>query len=196
MFRLNLLQQPELVSAHHKQASSALYWLLLDGYCCSPACTKFSKLWLLQDVFTLCLHYRTSIPDSGGSALSGVPWYHPVQGRTVAWAAHTPGTASSRASCALPTCMPSPCLLQLCMALSQVAVKRLCTSGAPPAVEEAFLKEIQVLQLASGVCQRTCRMLGCCKLDGDPCIVMSLYPKSAAKLLQDHAGQLYAPFVL
>ena len=32
-------------------------------------------------------------------------------------------------------------------------------------------------------------MLGCCKLDGDPCIVMSLYPKSAAKLLDDHAGQ-------
>ncbi len=32
-------------------------------------------------------------------------------------------------------------------------------------------------------------MLGCCKLDGDPCIVMSLYPKSAAKLLEDHAGQ-------
>ena len=61
--------------------------------------------------------------------------------------------------------------------------------GAPPDVETAFLKEIEILQLAAGTCQRACRMLGCCKLDGDPCIVMSLYPKSAAKLLEDHAGQ-------
>ncbi|KAL3136131.1 hypothetical protein ABBQ32_007151 [Trebouxia sp. C0010 RCD-2024] len=70
----------------------------------------------------------------------------------------------------------------------QVAVKRLCTTGAPPALEAAFLKEIQVLQLASGTCGRAVRMLGCCKLEGDPCIVMTLYPKSAAKLLEDNAG--------
>ena len=70
-----------------------------------------------------------------------------------------------------------------------MAVKRLNTSEAPPDVGSAFLKEIQILQLAAGTCQRACRMLGCCKLDGDPCIVMSLYTKSAAKLLEDHAGQ-------
>ena len=39
-------------------------------------------------------------------------------------------------------------------------------------------------------------MLGCCKLEGDPCIVMTLYPKSAAKLLEDNAGQHDAPFAL
>ena len=72
---------------------------------------------------------------------------------------------------------------------TEVAVERLFTNGAPPALELAFLKEIQVLQLAAGTCQRACRMLGCSKKDGDPCIVMSLYPKSAAKLLEDHAGQ-------
>ncbi len=70
-----------------------------------------------------------------------------------------------------------------------MAVKNLNTSGAPPNVEAAFLKEIQILQLAAGTCQRACCMLGCCKLDGDPCIVMSLYPKSAARLLEDHTGQ-------
>ncbi|KAL0051146.1 hypothetical protein WJX82_002693 [Trebouxia sp. C0006] len=75
----------------------------------------------------------------------------------------------------------------------QVAVKRLNTSEAPPDVGSAFLKEIQILQLAAGTCQRACRMLGCCKLDGDPCIVMSLYPKSAAKLLEDHAGPVPIP---
>ena len=32
-------------------------------------------------------------------------------------------------------------------------------------------------------------MLGCCKLDGDLCIVMSLYPKSAAKHLHEASGQ-------
>ena len=77
-----------------------------------------------------------------------------------------------------------------CTTPSQVAVKRLCTSGAPPAGEEAFLKEIQVLQLASGTCGHVVRMLGCCKLDGDLCIVMTLYPKSAAQLLEEQAGHL------
>ena len=67
-------------------------------------------------------------------------------------------------------------------------MKRLSTSGASPALEAAFLKEIHILQLASGTCGRACRMLGCCKLDKDPCIVMTLYPKSAAKLLEDNSG--------
>ena len=88
------------------------------------------------------------------------------------------------------------CLLSCGMALSQVAVKRLCTSGAPLALELAFMKEIQVLQLAASSCQHVCRMLGCCKLSGDPCIVMSLYPKSAAKMLEDNAGQHNSLFVL
>lgn len=60
----------------------------------------------------------------------------------------------------------------------------------------AFLKEIQVLQLASGTCGRAVRMLGCCKLDGDPCIVMTLYPKSAAKLLEENAGQHVPSFAV
>ena len=70
----------------------------------------------------------------------------------------------------------------------QVAVKRLQTGAASGAAEVTFLEEIQTLQLASAACQRACRMLGCCKLDGDACIVMSLYPKSAAKLLVDTQG--------
>ena len=61
--------------------------------------------------------------------------------------------------------------------------------GVPPASKAEFLKEIQVLQLASGTCGRAVGMLGFCELEGDPCVVMSLYPKSAAKLLEDSAGQ-------
>ena len=71
----------------------------------------------------------------------------------------------------------------------QVAVKRLNTSNAPASAESLFLREIQSLQLASGVCHRACRMLGLCKLDGDACIVMTLYPKSAAKRLEELQGQ-------
>ncbi len=67
-------------------------------------------------------------------------------------------------------------------------VKRLQTSDVSSAAENTFLEEIQMLQLASATCQRTCRMLGCCKLDGDACIVMSLYPKSAAKRLSETEG--------
>ena len=70
----------------------------------------------------------------------------------------------------------------------QVAVKRLNTGGAPTESETAFLEEVQVLQLASATCQRVCRMLGCCKVDGDPCIVMTLYPKSVAKRLEEAQG--------
>ena len=72
----------------------------------------------------------------------------------------------------------------------QVAVKRLDTSSAAPEAETTFLEEIHTLQLASASCQRACRMLGCCKLDGDACIVMSLYPKSAAKRLEESQGSL------
>lgn len=139
------------------------------------------------------MHYCISISDCGSSSLSGFPWYHCVQGRSVAWAAHPPGTASSQASLHSNT---FPCIVKLVLGPLQVAVKRLCTSGAPPALETAFLKEIQVLQLASGTCGRAVRMLGCCKLDGDPCIVMTLYPKSAAKLLEEKAGQHVASFSL
>ncbi len=70
----------------------------------------------------------------------------------------------------------------------QVAVKRLSTSSVPPMAVATFLKEVQMLQLASATCQRACRMLGCCKLDGDACIVMSLYPKSATKRLEESQG--------
>ncbi len=72
--------------------------------------------------------------------------------------------------------------------MEQVAVKKLHTSGAPVIAEANFAKEICTIQLASAACQRVCRMLGCGKPDGDMCIVMSLYPKSAAKLLE--TGQL------
>ena len=71
----------------------------------------------------------------------------------------------------------------------RVAVKKLQTSGAPATEETLFLKEVQTLQLASYACQRVCRMVGCCKLDGDACIVMSLYSKSAAKRLEEMQGQ-------
>ncbi len=74
----------------------------------------------------------------------------------------------------------------------QVAVKRLNTSNAPASAESLFLREIQSLQLASGICHRACRMLGLCKLDGDACIVMTLYPKSAAKRLEELQGQCAA----
>ena len=69
-------------------------------------------------------------------------------------------------------------------------MKRLASSGAPTGAERAFVEEIQTLQLASTVCQRSCRILGCCKLDGDLCIVMSLYAGSAAQRLQESRGRL------
>lgn len=74
----------------------------------------------------------------------------------------------------------------------QVAVKHLNTSNAPASAESLFLREIQSLQLASGICHRACRMLGLCKLDGGACIVMTLYPKSAAKRLEEVQGQCVA----
>ena len=69
-----------------------------------------------------------------------------------------------------------------------MAVKQLNTAGASATAEVDFLKEMQVLQFASATCQRVCRMLGCCKLDGGPCIVMSLYTTSAAKKLEEAKG--------
>ena len=57
---------------------------------------------------------------------------------------------------------------------TQVAVKKLHTSAVSAAAEIALLEEVQTLQLASATCQRVCRMLGCCKLEGSACIVMSL----------------------
>ena len=61
--------------------------------------------------------------------------------------------------------------------------------SAGSSLKALFLKA-QLLQLASASCQRVCRMLGCCKLEGDARIVMSLYPKSAAKLLEESQGSL------
>ena len=88
-------------------------------------------------------------------------------------------------------------LFHLCLAESchmpQVAVKKLNTAGASSADEAAFLKEVRIAQLASATCQRACRILGCCKLDGNPCLVMSLYASSAAKHLETLQGiQPYA----
>ena len=36
-------------------------------------------------------------------------------------------------------------------------------------------------------------MLGCSRIDGDACIVMTLYPKSAAKRLEELQGVLENP---
>ena len=73
----------------------------------------------------------------------------------------------------------------------QVAVKSLHTSSATPEAEATFLEEVQTLHVASATCQRACRMLGCCKLEGDVCIVMSLYPKSADKRLAESQGNQF-----
>ena len=83
---------PCTVSAHHKQASSAD---LATVVCCSLF------LWVSKHVFRLRIHYYTSVPEAGRSALSRVSWHHAIQGRIVGWAAHTPGTASDSASVCL-----------------------------------------------------------------------------------------------
>ena len=72
--------------------------------------------------------------------------------------------------------------------MTQVAVKKLNTAGASATDETAFLKEVRIAQLASATCQRACRILGCCCLDGSPCLVMSLYSSSAAKRLETLQG--------
>ena len=71
----------------------------------------------------------------------------------------------------------------------QVAVKRLDTSQAEAAVKELFLEEINTVQFASATCHRTCRILGCCQLGDDICLVMNLYPQTAANLLANAKGQ-------
>lgn len=62
---------------------------------------------------------------------------------------------------------------KLC-ALLQAAVKQLSIAGASAAAEAAFFKEVHIAQLASATCQRACRMLGCCNVNGNPCLVTSL----------------------
>ena len=71
---------------------------------------------------------------------------------------------------------------------TQVAVNRLHSGSDSAAAEAMFLEQVQTLQLASASCHRACRTLGCCKVDGDACIVMTLYPKSAAKRLEECQG--------
>ncbi|KAL0051056.1 hypothetical protein WJX82_001199 [Trebouxia sp. C0006] len=80
-------------------------------------------------------------------------------------------------------------LLQ-CQRTFPVAVKQLSISGASAAAEAAFFKEVHIAQLASATCQRACRMLGCYNLNGNPCLVMSLYPSSAAKRLETLQGPM------
>ena len=45
------------------------------------------------------------------------------------------------------------------------------------------------MMLASASCQRVCRMLGCSRMDTDPCIVMTLYAKSCQKRLEEAEGK-------
>ena len=68
-------------------------------------------------------------------------------------------------------------------------MKRLLASDTAAADKAKFVREIQTLQFASAACQRVCRMLGCCNLDGGLCVVMSLYKSSAAQLLQQAGGE-------
>ncbi len=67
-------------------------------------------------------------------------------------------------------------------------MKKLHMGGVSAAVRAAFLNEIHVLQIASAACHRACCMLGCFKLENDPCIVMSLYATSAAARLDQMQG--------
>ena len=85
------LHRPEMYQLG-KLALCRVVWCLL-----LHVSTIFLTVWLLQDVCSLYVQHCTSIFDSGGSAFSRLPQYHPVQGRFVAWAAHTSGTASSQA---------------------------------------------------------------------------------------------------
>ena len=72
----------------------------------------------------------------------------------------------------------------------QVAVKSFNTTGASAAAEDTFVKEVHMAQLASATCQRACRILGCCKLNGSFRLVMSLYSSSAAKRLETLQGKV------
>lgn len=93
------------------------------------------------------------------------------------------------ATCTDLACIMDNSALTLSLCACQVAVKRLHTGDASAAVEAAFVREIYILQLASASCQRVCRLLGCSRVEGDPCIVMSLYPSSTAKRLVE-AGEV------
>ena len=73
----------------------------------------------------------------------------------------------------------------------QVAVKKVIITGASSTAEQQFLKEVNIALLAAASCQRACRMLGCCKLEGGLCLVMSLYSSSAAKRLEMLQGESY-----
>ena len=70
----------------------------------------------------------------------------------------------------------------------QVAVKQFNLNGASAAAELQLMKEIHIAQVASASCQRACRMLGCCKQEGNLCLVMSLYSSSAAKRIETLQG--------
>ena len=66
-------------------------------------------------------------------------------------------------------------------------MKKLHMADVSTAVQAAFLNELHVLQIASA-CHCACRMLGCFKLENDPCIVMSQYATSAAARLEQMQG--------
>jgi len=128
------------------------------------------------------LQHKPLRSQAGGSVGQGLTWCHTLSGRLADWRPHDKGAA--RLMCFMLSLFSRcwQCLYSLCAV--PVAVKRLNTSNAPASAESLFWKEIQSLQLASSICHRACRMLGLCKLDGDACIVMTLYPKSAAKRLK------------
>ena len=137
--------------------------------------------------YVKCVQHQPLRPQAGGSVGPRLTWCDALSGRLADWRPHDKGEAPLMCfTLSLFSCC-CKCLYSLCSV--QVAVKRLNTSNAPASAESLFLKEIQSLQLASSICHRACRMLGLCKLDGDACIVMTLYPKSAAKRLEELQGQ-------
>ena len=69
-----------------------------------------------------------------------------------------------------------------------MAVKQFNIISASAAAELQLMKEIHIAQVASASCQRACRMLGCCKLEGNLCLVMSLYSSSVAKRMETLQG--------
>ena len=133
------------------------------------------------------LYHKPLRPQARSSDGPGLTWCDALSCRLAGWKSRDEGETH-------PICYVSTLesLLPMPVTTKQVAVKRLNTSNAPASAESLFLREIQSLQLASGICHRACRMLGLCKLDGDACIVMTLYPKSAAKRLEELQGQCAA----
>jgi hypothetical protein len=130
------------------------------------------------------LYHKPLRPQARSSDGQGLTWCDALSCRLADWKSYNEGeTHPIRFVSTLESLLPMRVITV------QVAVKRLHTSNAPASAESLFLREIQSLQLASGICHRACRMLGLCKLDGDACIVMTLYPKSAAKRLEELQGQ-------